>query len=246
MIVKSAYQLHGVALAVDQLGWDALTNVTLFKNRETIAEFHPLIESEFENPCVDKESVSLGFPGIVHNGTGQEDVVASNTEGKAHTSFLFQGVTENTILQTSRNAMTTSSSSLTLRERRDAIVQEHIAAEKAHDIPRTIATFHRPRYELAPFCCVSDGDQAVHDLLAGLFAAFPDFDIEHPRLHHADEAVVVECVVTGTRRSPFAGVPPTGRRIEVPLVANFDFDGDLLMCEKVHFDLAALIQQLQA
>ena len=86
-------------------------------------------------------------------------------EGKAHTSFLFQGVTENTVLQTSRNAMTTSSSSLKLRERRDAIVQEHIAAEKAHDIPRTIATFHRPRYELAPFCSVSDGDQAVHDLL---------------------------------------------------------------------------------
>jgi len=35
------YQRHGVALAVDQLGWDALTNVTLFKNREIIAEFHP-------------------------------------------------------------------------------------------------------------------------------------------------------------------------------------------------------------
>ena len=61
-----------------------------------------------------------------------------------------------------------------------------------------------------------------------------------------DEAVVVECVVTGTRRSPFAGVPPTGRRIEVPLVVNFDFDGDLLIGEKVDFDLAALIQQLEA
>ena len=87
MIVKSAYQRHGVALVVDQLGWDALTNVTLFKNREIIAEFHPLIESEFENPCVDKESVSLGFPGIVHNGTGQEDVVASNT-GRQSAHFI--------------------------------------------------------------------------------------------------------------------------------------------------------------
>ena len=47
-----------------------------------------------------------------------------------------------------------------------AIVQEHIAAEKAHDISRTIATFHHPRYELAPFCSVSDGNQAVHDPLA--------------------------------------------------------------------------------
>ena len=86
----------------------------------------------------------------------------------------------------------------------------------------------------------------MRDLLAGLFATFPDFDNEHPQLHHAEEAVVVECVVTGTRRSPFAGVPPTGRRIEVPLVVNFDFDGDLLIGEKVDFDLAALIQQLEA
>ena len=140
----------------------------------------------------------------------------------------------------------TTSSRLSLRERRDAIVQEHIAAEKAHDISRTIATFHHPRYELAPFCSVSDGHQAVHDLLAGLFASFPDFDIEHPRLQHAAETVVVECVVTRTRRGTFAGAPPTGRRIEVPLVGIFDFDGDLLICEKVHFDLATLMRQLQA
>ena len=144
-----------------------------------------------------------------------------------------------------RNAMTTASTS-SLRERRAAIVREHIAAEKAHDISRIIATFHRPRYELAPFCSVSDGDQAVRDLLAGLFETFPDFDIEHPRLHHAGEAVVVECVITGKRHRSFSGVPPSGRRIEVPLVANFDFDGDLLMCEKVHFDLATLVRQLQA
>jgi predicted ester cyclase len=139
----------------------------------------------------------------------------------------------------------TTSSRLSLRERRDAVVQEHIAAGKAQDITRTIATFHHPRYELAPFYSVSDGDEAVHDLLAGLFAGFPDFDIEHPRLHHAEETVVLECVITGTRHRPFAGVRPTGRRIEMPLVANFDFDGDLLMCEKVNFDLATLMRQLQ-
>ena len=82
-------------------------------------------------------------------------------------------------------------------------------------------------------------------MLAGLFATFPDFDIEHPRFQHADEIVVVECVVTGTRHRRFAGVRPTGRRIEVPLVGIFDFDGDRLICKKVHFDLATLLQQLQ-
>jgi steroid delta-isomerase-like uncharacterized protein len=139
-----------------------------------------------------------------------------------------------------------SSSSLSLRERRETIVCEHIAAENAHDISRAIATFHHPRYEVAPFGSVSDGAQAVHDLLAGMFAGFPDVRVDVPRVHHADEAVVVEFVMTGTHRGPFAGLPPTGRPIKVPLVGIFDFDGDRLMCEKVYFDMATLMRQLQA
>ena len=59
-----------------------------------------------------------------------------------------------------------ASTNLILRERREAVVREHIAAENAHDISRAIATFHHPRYEVAPFGSVSDGAQAVHDLLA--------------------------------------------------------------------------------
>jgi hypothetical protein len=46
-------------------------------------------------------------------------------------------------------------------------------------------------------------------------------------------AVVVEFVMTGTHQGPFAGLSPTGRPIEVPLIGIFDFDGDRLMCEKV-------------
>ena len=106
-----------------------------------------------------------------------------------------------------------NSSSLSLRERREAIVREHIAAENAHDISRAIATFHHPRYEVAPFGSVNDGAQAVHDLLAGMFAGFPDFHVDVPRLHHADEAVVVEFVMTGTHlRGPLPGSrPPDGQ-----------------------------------
>ena len=58
-----------------------------------------------------------------------------------------------------------SSSNLSLRERREAVVREHIAPENAHDISRAIATFHHPRYEVAPFGSVNDGAQAVHDLI---------------------------------------------------------------------------------
>ncbi len=133
-----------------------------------------------------------------------------------------------------------------LRQRREAIVREHIEAENSHDVSRAIATFHHPRYEVAPFGSPNDGAESVHQLLSGMFAAFPDFHVAVPRLHHADEAVVVEFVMTGTHRGPFAGLPPTGRRIEVPLVGIFDFEDDRLMCEKVYFDMATLMRQLQA
>ena len=132
----------------------------------------------------------------------------------------------------------------TLRQRREAIVREHIDAENAHDVARAIATFHHPRYEVAPFGSPNEGAESVHQLLSGMFAAFPDFHVAVPRLHHADEAVVVEFVMTGTHRGRFADLEPTGRRISVPLVGIFDFDGDRLMCEKVFFDMATLMRQL--
>ena len=132
-----------------------------------------------------------------------------------------------------------------MRQRREAIVREHIDAENAHDVPRAIATFHRPRYEVAPFGSPNEGAESVHQLLAGMFAAFPDFHVAVLRVHHAEEAVVVEFVVTGTHGGPFAGLDATGRRIEVPLVGIFEFEEDRLMCEKVYFDMATLMRQLQ-
>jgi steroid delta-isomerase-like uncharacterized protein len=132
-----------------------------------------------------------------------------------------------------------------MRQRREAIVREHIDAENAHDVPRAIATFHHPRYEVAPFGSPNDGAESVHQLLSGMFAAFPDFHVAVPRVHHADEAVVVEFVMSGTHRGPFAGLAASGRRIEVPLVGIFEFDEDRLMCEKVYFDMATLMRQLQ-
>jgi hypothetical protein len=36
-----------------------------------------------------------------------------------------------------------------MRQRREALVREHIEVENAHHVPRAIATFHHPRYEVA-------------------------------------------------------------------------------------------------
>ena len=52
--------------------------------------------------------------------------------------------------------------------------------------------------------------------------------------------------MTGTNHGTFARFDPTGRRIEVPLVGIFESDQDRLMCEKVYFDMATLMRQLQS
>lgn len=131
-----------------------------------------------------------------------------------------------------------------LRQRREAIVMQHAEAENRHDVEATIATFHHPRYEFngQP----SDGEVAVRELLQGFMHGLPDFHVEAARVRHLEDGVLVEGVITGTHDGEWAGIPPTGRRIEIPVVGIFEFDADRLLCEKVHLDVATVLQQIGA
>lgn len=132
----------------------------------------------------------------------------------------------------------------TLRERREAVVAAHVDAENRHDVEATIATFDHPRYEVIPFGSDHDGPDAVRELLGDLMTSFPDFAVETRHLHHADSAVIVEGVMTGTQRSAWAGIPTTNRAMRLPFVGVFDFEEDRLVCERVYFDTGTLQRQL--
>jgi len=133
-----------------------------------------------------------------------------------------------------------------LRTRREAIVRAHADAENRHDVEATLRTFHKPRYEVVPMGDPIDGASAVRDLLGALLAGFPDFRAEITSLHHSETVVAAEIRMTGTHRGPWAGIPATGNRIDVPALCLFVFDGDRLVCEKVYFDMATLLRQLGA
>jgi steroid delta-isomerase-like uncharacterized protein len=140
--------------------------------------------------------------------------------------------------------MTAVDNNTDLRQRREAIVNQHAEAENRHDVEAVIATFHQPRYELngEP----SDGEEAVRELLQGIMHALPDLDLQPSRLRHMDDGVLVEGIITGTHDGEWAGIPPSGGRITVPVVGIFEFDGDRLVCEKVHLDMASLLTQMGA
>ena len=134
-----------------------------------------------------------------------------------------------------------------LRTRRDAVVKAHIEAEAIHhNVAEALATFHHPRYEVPAMGGVVDGGDAVHGLLTQLLGAFPDFWLEQTAVHHADSAVIVECRFGGTHCGPWAGIPATGKPMEVQAACIFVFEGDRLICEKVFFDHATVLRQLGA
>jgi len=130
------------------------------------------------------------------------------------------------------------------RERREAIVREHMESENRHDFDTTIATFAHPRYEIIPTGDVYDGEDEVRRYFAETRAAFPDQRNELIALHHADDGVIVEFDLLGTDTGGLAGRPPTGREFRCRMVALFLFEGDLISCERVYFDQATILRQL--
>ena len=56
--------------------------------------------------------------------------------------------------------------------------------------------------------------------------------------------VIVERVFGGAHKGVWAGIPPTGKTTEVQSVLIFVFEGDDLVCEKVYFDHATILNQL--
>lgn len=133
-----------------------------------------------------------------------------------------------------------------LRDRRQAVVQAHIDAENGGDLDAMIASFRTPRYEVFPMGAVFEGEDPVRALIGGLVGGFPDFNFSPTKVHHADDAVIVEGMMTGTHQAEWAGIPPKGNRLELPLICVFDFEDDGLINEKVYFDFAAVQRQLTA
>ena len=133
-----------------------------------------------------------------------------------------------------------------LRARRSEIVAQHIDAENRHDPDGVVATFDQPNYDIPSFGDAGqvNGPEAVRELWQGLIAEFPNLHIEPGRHLHADDAVFVEVVFSGTQQGEWAGIPATGRRASVRIACLYEFEEDRLVRERVWFDFATIMGQL--
>ena len=133
------------------------------------------------------------------------------------------------------------------RDRREAIVREHMDSENRHEFDATMATFTHPRYELIATGEVFDGPEEVARYFEGSRAAFPDQRNELLALHHSDDAVIVELDLLGTNTGSLRGFPPTGKAFRTRMTAFFFFDpapDGKIVCERVYFDAGSILSQI--
>jgi steroid delta-isomerase-like uncharacterized protein len=134
----------------------------------------------------------------------------------------------------------------TLRERREAVVREHMESENNHEFDVALRTFEHPRYEIIATGEVYDGPEEVSEYYRKSRQAFPDQRNENAVFHHADDGVIVEFDLLGTHKGELRGIAPTGRSFRCRMVALFLFEAgsDRIACERIYFDQGTIAQQL--
>jgi len=73
-------------------------------------------------------------------------------------------------------------------------------------------------HEELPFPDAPKGKAGVGALFQSMFDAFPDFEMTAEDTIVEGDRVVIRVTARGTHQGEFMGIPPTGKRIEVPLI----------------------------
>ncbi len=133
-----------------------------------------------------------------------------------------------------------------LRERRIALVREHMESENELRFDVTLGTFDHPRYELIATGEVYDGPDEVAGYYEASRKAFPDQRNENVLLTYGEDVVIAEFDLLGTHRGELKGMAPTGRSFRCRMCALFIFEpqGERIVGERVYFDQATIARQL--
>ncbi len=77
-----------------------------------------------------------------------------------------------------------------------------------------------------------------------MFTAVPDFAYEITEIFAAKDRVVLRCVVGGTHKGEFEGIPPTGNKFAFSVISIFRIKDGLVVEEVEDADMLGFYQQL--
>jgi steroid delta-isomerase-like uncharacterized protein len=88
------------------------------------------------------------------------------------------------------------------------------------------------------------GREAVKELAATYFKAFPDFHQDIEQMIASGDWVVSRWLVTGTHKGEFNGIPPTNRRVSVRGCTVSEIRNSRIVKTFISYDQLAILQQL--
>lgn len=130
------------------------------------------------------------------------------------------------------------------------VIDRHFAAENAHDVPATLATYTDDivwddvTHPLSPV----HGKAAVGAVYSEIMEAIPDVSLETVRrLEDGSGTFVVdESILTGHVDGAWAGVEGAGAPVRVRILHVFELRDGLISCENTWFDSAEVTRQVLA
>jgi steroid delta-isomerase-like uncharacterized protein len=133
------------------------------------------------------------------------------------------------------------------RETMRAVLIEHVEAENAHDRERVLATYSKtePVFEDVPAGARYTGADEIVGNYRHLWDGFPGLVRRIDRWTFGDDSCVIELTLTGAQDGEYRGIAPTGRTLELRIIAHFQFDADgRIKQETAYYDTATFRRQL--
>ena len=92
------------------------------------------------------------------------------------------------------------------------------------------------------------GIEGVRGFYQSIATALPDMHIEVLSAYDVPGCSIREVVITGTHQGEFAGIQPLGNSIRIEMAAFYIFDAGSgkLIAEKIYYDQASVVGQMQA
>jgi steroid delta-isomerase-like uncharacterized protein len=129
------------------------------------------------------------------------------------------------------------------------IVDRHFAAENAHDVAATLATYTDAIVwdDVTHPLCPVQGKEATGEIYSGIVDAIPDLRLETVRRFSADAGSIVvdESILTGHVHGEWSGIAGEGAPVRVRILHVFDLEDGLLARENTWFDAASVLRQVE-
>lgn len=133
-----------------------------------------------------------------------------------------------------------------LKDARQRRVDQHLDAENHHSMQLVTIDFSDD---------AACDDQATGDHREGrdgikhfyrdLYTAAPDLQLEVVGRSERDDSVTLDCMLSGTHKGAWHGIPATGTSFHVPAQVTYEFckGSDVLCHETLSYDRARLLEQ---